>query len=128
MALETTTHDRISATRLLPEMVPSQLVELHKHRLAFSNISSLNELQFSLFGAGSKYEDAAESYSKAGNCYKVEQKWQEAGDAYMQAAELLQNKVQSAHEASAAFMDAGNCYKKVSVPDGVNAFRAGEQQ
>ena len=50
--------------------------------------------KFSFFGAGSKFEDAAECFSKAGNCFKVEQKWQEAGEAYMQAADLLQNKVQ----------------------------------
>ncbi|GMH91826.1 hypothetical protein TrVE_jg14402 [Triparma verrucosa] len=79
--------------------------------------------KFSFFGAGSKFEDAAECFSKAGNCFKVEQKWQEAGEAYMQAADLLQNKVQSSHEASAAMMDAGNCFKKVSAPDAINAFR-----
>jgi len=49
--------------------------------------------KFSFFGSGSKFEEACEMYEKAGNCYKVEEKWQEAGDAYMKAADLHQNKV-----------------------------------
>ena len=79
--------------------------------------------RFSLFGPGTKYEEAAEFYSKAGNCFKVSNLWQEAGDAYMKAADVLQKHVKSQHEASAALMDAGNCYKRVSPPDAIGAFR-----
>lgn len=80
--------------------------------------------KFSFFGGSQKYEDAAELYQKAGNCYKVEEKWQEAGDSYMKAADLFQNKLESTHEASSALMDAGNCFKKVSPPSAITAFRA----
>ncbi|GMI50369.1 hypothetical protein ScalyP_jg7589 [Parmales sp. scaly parma] len=82
------------------------------------------ELQkFTFFSSSSKYENAAELLQKAGNCFKVSSSWQEAGDAYMKASELFTTKLSSSHEASAAMMDAGNCYKKVNPPQAINAFR-----
>lgn len=79
--------------------------------------------KFSFFGGGSKYEDAAELFQKGGNLYKVAQDYQSAGDAYSKAAELYESKLQSAHEASAALMNAGNCYKEVNPPAAIQAFR-----
>jgi len=80
--------------------------------------------KFSFFGSGSKYEDAAELFQKAGNCFKVSQAFQDAGDAYVKAAELFENKLSSSHEASAALMNAGNCYKSVNPPAAIQAFRS----
>lgn len=59
-----------------------------------------------------KYEDAAESYAKAANAYKVGGHNDEAGDAYKKAAELYKDKLNSLGEASKCLSDAGACYKK----------------
>jgi alpha-soluble NSF attachment protein len=68
-----------------------------------------------IFG-GPKNEDAAESYSKAANCYKMAKKWQEAGDAFIEASNL-QTKIGNKHEAATEFVNAANCYRKVNPKD-----------
>lgn len=52
-------------------------------------------------------EDAAESFEKAANAYKVGGLNQEAGDAYVKAAELYRDKVSDFNNASKALNNAG---------------------
>mmetsp|Transcript_37606 Transcript_37606/g.42404 ORF Transcript_37606/g.42404 Transcript_37606/m.42404 type:complete len:317 (+) Transcript_37606:74-1024(+) len=68
-------------------------------------------------------EDAAESFEKAANAYKVGGLNQQAGDAYVKAAELYRDKVSDFNNASKALNNAGTCYKKCSPADAVNAYR-----
>ena len=79
--------------------------------------------KFSLFGSGTKYEDAAELYTKAGNCFKVSGDFGSAGDAYCLAAGLYETKLSSGHEASSSLLDAGNCYKEVNPQQAIGVFR-----
>jgi len=80
---------------------------------------------FSLFSGGSsKYEDAAEMYSKGGNLFKMARKFDKAGSAYVKAAEC-QIKAQSKHEAATNYINAANCYKQnnISFVDAVNCYK-----
>jgi hypothetical protein len=54
--------------------------------------------------AQQKYEDAAEQFSKAANCYKVARQMKEAGDLYVRTAGLHE-KLKSAHEAASAYTE-----------------------
>nr|XP_010929760.1 alpha-soluble NSF attachment protein [Elaeis guineensis] len=65
---------------------------------------------------GSKYEDAADLYEKAANCFKLAKNWDRAGAVYIKLASC-HLKLESKHEAASAYVDAANCYKKISVPD-----------
>jgi len=78
--------------------------------------------KFSLFGGGSKYEEAAEMYIKGANLYKISKKWEQAGAAFIKAAES-QLKLQSKHEAATNYINAGNCLKKSNVNDAGNCLR-----
>eukprot|EP00013_Stygamoeba_regulata_P023777 CAMPEP_0177649518 /NCGR_PEP_ID=MMETSP0447-20121125/11438_1 /TAXON_ID=0 /ORGANISM="Stygamoeba regulata, Strain BSH-02190019" /LENGTH=286 /DNA_ID=CAMNT_0019152299 /DNA_START=59 /DNA_END=919 /DNA_ORIENTATION=- len=73
---------------------------------------------FSWFGGGSKTEEAAEIYTKAGNAYKVAKKWEQAGLAFSKAADC-QLKLKNTYEAATALVNAGNVYKKSSAGDAV---------
>ncbi|KAL4442687.1 hypothetical protein ABPG77_006681 [Micractinium sp. CCAP 211/92] len=66
---------------------------------------------FSLFGGGSKYEDAAEMYEKAANQFKLGKAWNEAGDAYIKLAEV-QIKLESKHDAASAWVEAAKALLK----------------
>ena len=52
-------------------------------------------------------EEAAESFEKAANAYKVGGLNQEAGDAYVKAAELYRDKLSDFNNASKTFNNAG---------------------
>ncbi|KAL4424294.1 hypothetical protein ABPG75_001595 [Micractinium tetrahymenae] len=66
---------------------------------------------FSLFGGGSKYEDAAELYEKAANQFKLGKAWNEAGDAYIKLAEVHM-KLESKHDAASAWVEAAKALLK----------------
>ncbi|XP_068641884.1 alpha-soluble NSF attachment protein-like [Aristolochia californica] len=68
---------------------------------------------------GSKYEDAADFYDKAANCYKLAKNWDRAGAAYIQLANC-HLKLESKHEAASAYVDAANCYKKTSSQEAIS--------
>lgn len=70
-----------------------------------------------------KYEDAAESFSKAANAYKVGGCNDEAGDAYKRAAELYKDKLKSLGEASKCLSDAGACFKKSNPAEAIGCYR-----
>ncbi|KAG5191187.1 alpha-SNAP [Tribonema minus] len=78
----------------------------------------------SLLGSNTqKYEDAAEKFAKAANCFKVARKLKEAGDTYMRVASMHE-KCASAHEAASAFMEAGKCYKESYPAESIGAMRS----
>ncbi|GLJ25249.1 hypothetical protein SUGI_0483340 [Cryptomeria japonica] len=67
---------------------------------------------------GSKYDDAAELYDKAGNSYKIAKSWDKAASAYIKLASC-HLKLESKHEAASAYVDAANCYKKTNSQEAV---------
>ncbi|KAL7533514.1 hypothetical protein ACHAXR_005276 [Thalassiosira sp. AJA248-18] len=71
-----------------------------------------------------KYEDAAETFTKAANAYKVGGCNDEAGGAYKRAAELYKDKLKSLGEASKSLSDAGACLKKSNPPDAIGCYRS----
>ena len=71
-----------------------------------------------------KYEDAAESFTKAANAYKVGGWNDEAGAAYQRAAELYRDKLKSLNEASKCLSDAGACFKKSNPTEAVGCYRS----
>jgi alpha-soluble NSF attachment protein len=66
---------------------------------------------FSLFGSGSKYEDAAEMLEKAANQFKLGKAWNEAGEAYMKLAEV-HLKLESKHDAASSWVEASKAFLK----------------
>mmetsp|Transcript_10536 Transcript_10536/g.24969 ORF Transcript_10536/g.24969 Transcript_10536/m.24969 type:complete len:314 (-) Transcript_10536:485-1426(-) len=68
-------------------------------------------------------EEAAESFEKAANAYKVGGLNQEAGDTYTKAAELYRDVLSDFTHASKAFNNAGSCYKKSNPADAVQAYQ-----
>jgi len=68
-------------------------------------------------------EEAAETFEKAANAFKVGGLNQDAGDTYVRAAELYRDRLSDFNHASKAFNSAGTCYKKHSPPDAVMAFQ-----
>jgi alpha-soluble NSF attachment protein len=68
-------------------------------------------------------EDAAESYEKAANAYKVGGLNQEAGNTYVKAAELYRDRLSDFNNASKALNNAGTCYKKSSPSDAIHAYQ-----
>lgn len=71
-----------------------------------------------------KYEDAAESFTKAANAYKVGGCNDEAGAAYQRASELYKEKLKSLGEASKCLSDAGACLKKSNPAEAIGCYRS----
>jgi len=71
-----------------------------------------------------KYEDAAESFTRAANAYKVGGWNDEAGNAYKRAAELYKDKLNSLGEASKCLSDAGGCFQKGNSVEAVGCYRS----
>ncbi|KAG6513480.1 alpha-soluble NSF attachment protein-like [Zingiber officinale] len=65
---------------------------------------------------GSKYDDAADLFEKAANWFKLAKNWDRAGSVYIKIADC-QLKLDSKHEAATSYVDAANCYKKISIQD-----------
>ncbi|KAJ8769464.1 hypothetical protein K2173_002954 [Erythroxylum novogranatense] len=68
---------------------------------------------------GSKYEDAADLFDKAGNSYKLAKSWDKAGATYIKLANC-HVKLDSKHEAAQAYVDAAHCYKKTSTSEAIS--------
>lgn len=75
---------------------------------------------------GSKYDDAAELYDKAGNCYKLAKSWDKAAGVYIKLANC-HLKLESKHEAGSAYVDAANCYKKTNSQEAVRCLNMAVQ-
>lgn len=69
-------------------------------------------------------EDAVQMFCQAANLYKIDKKYREAGDAYVEAAKVNLNKLQQKHEASTNYVDAASAYKKVSPSSAIECYRA----
>ncbi|XP_024018217.1 alpha-soluble NSF attachment protein 2 [Morus notabilis] len=67
----------------------------------------------------SKYEDAADLFDKAGNCFKLAKSWDRAGATYIKLANC-HLKLESKHEAAQAYVDAAHCYKKTSINEAIS--------
>ncbi|KAI8368306.1 soluble NSF attachment protein [Radiomyces spectabilis] len=78
---------------------------------------------WSWFGGGNKEEEAAEIYEKAGNTFKLAQRWPEAADAFMKAAELYKKIPDERYEASKAFENAAKCLKRNDAEGAVKALQ-----
>lgn len=74
-------------------------------------------------GKERKLEEAADVFGQAANAYKVGGFNQEAGDMYMKSGEIHRDSLSNMNEASKAFQNAGNCYKKSNAVDALSAFR-----
>ncbi|MED6156062.1 hypothetical protein PIB30_063880 [Stylosanthes scabra] len=68
---------------------------------------------------GSKYDDAADLFERAANCYKLAKSWDKAGATYIKLANC-HVKLESKHEAAGAFVDAAHSYKKVNISEAVS--------
>ncbi|XP_014238821.1 alpha-soluble NSF attachment protein isoform X2 [Trichogramma pretiosum] len=69
----------------------------------------------------SKVEEAVESYQRAANLYKMAKNWNNAGNAFCQAANL-NIKMGGKHDAATNYIDAANCFKKSDTAESVTCF------
>lgn len=76
-----------------------------------------------LGGKGQKYEEAADLFKKAGNAFKAQNKWDEAGNAFLQEADAWFQAGDNKTDAVNALVEAGNCFKRYQPVEAVNAFR-----
>ncbi|KAI9252627.1 soluble NSF attachment protein [Sporodiniella umbellata] len=83
----------------------------------------LNSWNFPFMGSlgNSKYEEAAEYYEKAGNMYKLAQQWKNAGDAFVEAAQLFQRGNSAKFEGSRAYDNAAKSYKRTDPKAAISA-------
>ncbi|XVF13970.1 hypothetical protein REPUB_Repub09cG0015900 [Reevesia pubescens] len=71
---------------------------------------------------GSKYEDAADLFDKAANCFKLAKSWDKAGSTYVKLANC-HLKLESKHEAAQAYVDAAHCYKKTATKEAISCLQ-----
>lgn len=76
---------------------------------------------FSLFGGGSKYEEAAEIYSNAAAQYKISKNWEKAGDAYLQAAEMSK-LAKNEGDATEYYTQAAQAYRKTNPEEALRVY------
>lgn len=67
--------------------------------------------QFNFCRSSSKIEEAVECYQRAANLFKMAKKWNSAGKAFYDAADL-HAKAGGRHDAANNYVDAANCFKK----------------
>lgn len=75
------------------------------------------------FGKSQKYEDAADAFTKAGNQYKLANRWESAGQCFMKASDC-HKKLDSENDAVNSISEAGNCFKKLNPVEAITAFQA----
>ena len=73
-------------------------------------------------GGNDSSEQACEFYIKAGNCYKVAQKWDKAGNAFCSSAKL-KSTGEHKHEAATNYVDAALCYLKIDYEQAIECYR-----
>lgn len=74
------------------------------------------------FGKEKKFEDAAEAFTKAGNQYKLGNRWQSAGEVFLKAGEC-HNQLKDELEAVNKIAEAGNCFKKLNPVEAIGAYK-----
>jgi len=72
----------------------------------------------------SKFEEAAEMYTKAANLFKIAKKWDAAADAFGRCA-AVNVKLNNRYEAATNFINAGTCLKKENINESVRYFNRG---
>lgn len=70
----------------------------------------------------SKYEDAADLFDKAANCFKLAKSWDKAGSTYVKLANC-HLKSDSKHETAQAYVDAAHCYKKTATKEAISCLQ-----
>lgn len=70
------------------------------------------------FGGSQKWEDSGEMLNQAGNFYKIEKAWQQAGKAYENAAACF-TKSAMKHNVINALGEAANVYRKNALPEAI---------
>ncbi|KAH0713766.1 hypothetical protein KY290_008909 [Solanum tuberosum] len=68
---------------------------------------------------GSKYDDAADLFDKAANCFKLAKSWDRAGAVYVKLASC-HLKLDSKHESAGAYANAAHCYKKTNIREAIS--------
>ncbi|KAL4378441.1 hypothetical protein GQ457_02G012240 [Hibiscus cannabinus] len=71
---------------------------------------------------GSKYEDAADLFDKAANCFKLAKSWDKAGSTYVKLVNCYL-KSESKHEAAQAYVSAAQCYKKTTTKEAISCLQ-----
>ncbi|WRX21116.1 hypothetical protein QQP08_013603 [Theobroma cacao] len=83
---------------------------------------------------GSKYEDAADLFDKAANCFKLAKSFvliqlenvkfrgDKAGSTYVKLSNC-HLKLESKHEAAQAYVDAAHCYKKTATKEAISCLQ-----
>ncbi|KAK8716987.1 hypothetical protein V6N13_044272 [Hibiscus sabdariffa] len=71
---------------------------------------------------GSKYEDAADLFDKAANCFKLAKSWDKAGSTYVKLVNCYL-KSESKHEAAQAYVNAAQCYKKTATKEAISCLQ-----
>jgi len=74
--------------------------------------------------SNTKFDDAAELYKKAANIFKLAKEWDQAGDAFMKAADCYV-KLGSKHEVAQNYMSAGTVLRKSSPSESIRCFKMG---
>lgn len=99
-------------------------IEVKAQQLRMEAEKKMNCSNFfkSLFTKSSdRIDESIEYYSRAGNLFKMAKNWLQAGNAFVDAADLsLRNKNQV--EAAMNYIEAANCYKKCDTEKAVDYF------
>jgi len=75
---------------------------------------------FHWFDKAGRAQDAADLFKRAANQYKIVKNWNDAAKQFHRAAELNASpELENKSEAASTFLEAANCYKKVSPNDAV---------
>lgn len=84
---------------------------------------ALNRTLIFGFGRQQKYEDAADNFNKAGNAYKLSNRWESAGNAFLKSAEAWLEAGDNKTDATNAIVEAGNCFKKVNPVEAIRSYQ-----
>ncbi|KAI8902255.1 soluble NSF attachment protein [Globomyces pollinis-pini] len=71
---------------------------------------------------GNKMDEAAELFGRAANAFKLQKKFKESGDAFMQQGVMLE-KIGERDEASGCYINASKSYKKEFPKEAVTALK-----
>lgn len=75
-----------------------------------------------LGGSSASQEEAAETYVRAANCFKLAKAWSQAGAAFEKAAAAYAAASDLQYEAASRYADAGRAYKNADAARAVAAF------
>jgi alpha-soluble NSF attachment protein len=83
----------------------------------------LRSSSFWFFGSSeTKYEEAAELYTRAANTFKLLKNWKDAANGFNKAAECHLS-LQSKYEAATDYVNAANCLKKSDAKEAIHYYK-----